>query len=85
MYVCVTAGITKEPVLTFNTHQQRFDQRFANFHTLTRPEPLHYSQFVESLDTSGHAYKFVLQLAFDSFKAVRALCGAPSTLVRDAM
>jgi hypothetical protein len=40
------AGVVPDPVLTFNTQQERFDQRFAAFHTLplVRPEPMGYGE-----------------------------------------
>ncbi|KAF5838431.1 Mak10 subunit, NatC N-terminal acetyltransferase-domain-containing protein [Dunaliella salina] len=40
------AGIVPDPILTFNSQRERFDQRFAAFHTppLVRPEPMGYGE-----------------------------------------
>jgi hypothetical protein len=58
------------PELPFNSEAQRFDQRFAAFHQLQRPEPLTYEQFVTSTSVEGVEAGQLLRLAGDSFKRV---------------
>jgi hypothetical protein len=59
--------------LPFNSEAQRFDQRFAAFHQLQRPEPLTYEQYVQSTSVEGVNAGQLLRLAGDSFKRVSAL------------
>jgi hypothetical protein len=40
------AGLLPDPALEFNTMLQRFDQRFACFLLLQRPEPLQFEAYV---------------------------------------
>jgi hypothetical protein len=58
------------PELPFNSEAQRFDQRFAAFHQLQRPDPLRYEQFVQSTSVEGVAAGQLLRLAGESFKRV---------------
>lgn len=72
------------PELPFNSEAQRFDQRFAAFHALQRPEPLAYGQFVTSTSVEGVEPVQLLRLAGDSFKRAQQACGValkgPSSL-----
>ncbi|WIA23577.1 hypothetical protein OEZ85_000294 [Tetradesmus obliquus] len=74
----------KHPELPFNSEAQRFDQRFAAFHSLQRPEPLVYEQFVTSTSVEGVEPVQLLRLAGESFKRAQQACGValkgPSSL-----
>eukprot|EP00879_Flechtneria_rotunda_P027236 GHRR01029152.1.p1 GENE.GHRR01029152.1~~GHRR01029152.1.p1 ORF type:complete len:216 (-),score=79.81 GHRR01029152.1:420-1067(-) len=74
-------GMYKPPELLFNTEAQRFDQRFASFHALQRPEPLGYDLFVESTSVKGVSPEQLLMLAYDSFKKVSGSFCCCSTIV----
>jgi hypothetical protein len=63
--------------LPFNSEAQRFDQRFAAFHQLQRPEPLTYEQYVQSTSVEGVPAGQLLRLAGESFKRVRLICYCP--------
>jgi hypothetical protein len=67
------AGLLTDPELHFNTMLQRFDQRFASFHMLQRPEPLQYESYQVSVDPGEHTAEYLLQLAADNFTQVRSL------------
>ncbi|KAF8061133.1 NAA35 [Scenedesmus sp. PABB004] len=64
-------GLYSPPELPFNTEAQRFEQRFASFTTLQRPDPLSYEQFVASTSTDGVTAAQLLALAADSFRKVQ--------------
>jgi hypothetical protein len=68
------AGLLPDPELQFNSQLQRFDQRFASFHMLQRPEPLQYESFEASVDPGEHKADFLLQLAADNFTQVGGGC-----------
>jgi hypothetical protein len=55
----------------FNVAEQRFDQRFAAFHVLSRPEPLCYSQYTEMMDTTGD-----MAIAINSFREIQLVYDA---------
>lgn len=63
-------GMWAPPKLSFNSQVQRYDQRFASFHTLQRPDPLAYEQFVASTDVTGASAEMLLKLAQDNFAKV---------------
>jgi len=68
------AGIVPDPILTFNSERERFDQRFAAFHTppLVRPEPMGYGQYLEAVASADDmAPEQLLALAIESFAMVR--------------
>jgi hypothetical protein len=68
-------GMCAPPALCFNGQAQRYDQRFAHFHTLQRPDPLQYEQYVAATDVSRAPPARLLQLAADNFHRVRLVCG----------
>jgi hypothetical protein len=63
-------GMWSPPKLLFNSQAQRYDQRFASFHTLQRPDPLAYEQYVASTDVTGAEAEVLLKLAQDNFAKV---------------
>jgi hypothetical protein len=63
-------GMWSPPKLLFNSQSQRYDQRFASFHTVVRPDPLAYEQYVASTDVQGAAVEQLLRLAQDNFAKV---------------
>lgn len=63
-------GMYIPPEHPFNSEAQRYDQRFASFHLLTRPDPLTYDQFKQSTSTEGVDVVQLLNLACGSFKQV---------------
>ncbi len=63
-------GALTGPTLPFNSGLQRFEQRFACFHMLPRPDALQYDQFSELTSTSGCEPEKLLQLAADAFAKV---------------
>lgn len=69
-------GMWQPPALLFNSQAQRYDQRFASFLVLQRPDPLMYEQFVASTDVSGASAEVLLRLAQENFAKVGLLfCG----------
>ena len=49
----MTGRLPEPPSAPADAPAQRFEQRFAVFATLVRPEPLCYQQFTEAMDTSS--------------------------------
>jgi len=64
-------GMFEAPQLLFNSQAQRYDQRFAYFHILQRPDPLTYEQYLSSTDVRGASAEQLLRLAQDNFAKVR--------------
>jgi hypothetical protein len=63
-------GMWAPPQLLFNSQAQRYDQRFASFHTVPRPDPLAYEQYVNSTDVTGASAEQLLRLAQADFAKV---------------
>jgi hypothetical protein len=81
-------GMWSPPQLLFNSQAQRYDQRFASFHTVPRPDPLAYEQFVGSTDVTGASAEQLLRLAQTDFAKVCAylyyrMCSACGVLTRE--
>lgn len=65
-------GLVPVPDVPFNSELQRFDQRFACFHLLVRPDPLHYDQYQHSVAVDpGITPSTLLTLASEAFGQVR--------------
>lgn len=55
----------------FNTPLQHFDQRFAAFHCLIRPEPLSFQQYCASMDTKSYSAVQLLGMAGEALTQMR--------------
>jgi len=51
----------------FNSECEWFAQRFAAFHHLSRPDPLTYEQYVDSVDMTGVSKETMLKLGAEAF------------------
>ena len=47
------AGKLAAPEFPYNEEEQRFDQRFAAYFSLTNPAPLDYPQYQEAMNVTG--------------------------------
>ncbi|KAG1672996.1 hypothetical protein FOA52_005926 [Chlamydomonas sp. UWO 241] len=75
-------GVLRESVPPFSDTEQRFEQRFARFHTLvTVPEPYSYADFASSTDVSTFAAEALLTLAVEAFDLARKAIGYEAQVV----
>ena len=69
------------PPFVFNTEEEWFGQRFSAFHSLLRPEPLHYEQYKQSIDVTGVSLPRMLALSLEAFNTAHQLCLASGNIL----
>ena len=71
-------GLLRDPPMPFNEVTQRFEQRFASFHSsVTHPEPLSYADFASSTDVSSLGPIQLLQSATEALTMVNCFFSLP--------